>query len=316
MLPYNIEQIVLSHSARSTRKNCDRKFEFRYMFGEAPTRDNDYAADCGKALHAGYQSYLKHQDVSKAVWDFMITFPVETEFARPNQAQRSMEACYSTLQAMIHSKFNNQYELVQILVDGKPQFAIEVPFAIEITGAPFEKPIWYVGFIDAILYDRYSDTYIVVDIKTTRQYLSDYSARYEFDEQCVPYGIVLENLLGKKIEQFDVAYLSAYIDLLEPVVNMYTYTKTRDHLVDWHRGLCEDVSSIIKHVQRGWFPRATNGEACISFNRKCQHTDYCSYRNIEALKHLLEGTPRKTLFEDKNVKPWATLELPFLMECM
>lgn len=307
---YPIQQLVLSHSSRSSFRRCARLLEFGKLYGDSARREEMFAAECGKALHVGFQDYLIHKDENKALFAFLIAYPHEMEFAEYAHAARSLEACYVTLLELIRSPVLEQYELIHIKTrfdDVRP--AIEVPFAIQITNSPMPIPVWFVGFIDAILYDRYNDRYLVCDIKTTRMNIKDYSVRYMFDEQTVPYGIVLEHILGTKIDEFKVSYLSAYIDIIEPKVAMYPFTKTQDNIYDWHRGLCEDIGRISKYYKNQWFPRSTDGMTCFSFNKPCFYADYCAFRDPEALIKMVGGNIRKNLFHDDTL-PWieATLE--------
>lgn len=312
---YPVLRLVLSHSARSSFRRCTRLLEFGKMFGDGDRREEMFAAECGKALHVGFQHYLIHKDENEAIMAFLMAYPHDMEFSRPeNHYNRSLEACYITLMELIRSPIGDRYELIHIKTQlyGNPVLpAIEVPFAIKITNSPMPIPVWFVGFIDAILYDKVDDVYLVCDIKTTRMNITDYSVRYEYDEQTVPYGIVLEHILGKKISEFKVSYLSAYIDTLEPKVAMYPFTKTDDHVYDWFRGLSEDIGRISRYYKGQWWPRATNGETCFSFNKPCFFADYCSSRDPAVIERLVGGNIREGLFHDDQ-KPWVVAELEWM----
>lgn len=308
---YPVKMLVLSHSSRSLFRSCARKFEFRQMYGDTGTREEAYAAECGVALHAGFQTYLVTRDEQKAIIAFAMKFPYALEMQEKN-AYRSLEACYATLMAMINSDLVQRYELVQINTRMGVKDAIEVPFALQITGTPTNGiPVYYVGFIDCILYDPVENVYFVVDVKTTRINVSNYSARYEFDEQVVPYGIILEHALGKPIDEIKVAYISTYIDLMEPKVTLYSFNKTQQHITDWMEGLCDDIERMGKYIEKKWWPRATDGNVCFSFNRPCWFIDYCSYRDPAVLKQVIAGEVRENLFHDGQ-EPWIMAELPFV----
>jgi hypothetical protein len=309
---YPVKNLVLSHSGRSSFRRCARLLEFGKLYGDSDDRDEMFAAECGKALHVGFQSFLVDRSEEWAIFKFLIAYPHELEFNKPENSSRSLEACFITLMELIHSPLVDRYELIHIKTRfGTEKPAIEVPFAIGITGAPLPVPVWFVGFIDAILYDKFDDRYLVSDIKTTRMRIADYSARYEFDEQCVPYGIILEHILQKKIDEFKISYLSAYIDILEPKVAMYSFNKTQDHIHDWYRGLCEDIGRVGKYYKNQWFPRATNGETCFSFNKPCWFNDYCSHRDPEIIQRMVGGNIREGLFHDDQ-QPWIVAELPWM----
>jgi hypothetical protein len=311
---YPIKRLVLSHSARSTARRCMRIFEFSKMYGDPKMKEEQFAAEVGKALHVGFQDYLVHKNENHAIMAFVGAYPYELEYNKYENATRSLEASFATLEALINSEIPDRYELIHIktqLKDNPILPAVEVPFAFEITGAPLPIPIYFVGFTDAILFDKVEKKYLVSDIKTHRLSPDDLSVKFEFDEQTVPYGIVLEHILGHKIEEFEVSYLSTYIDLLNPKVQMYKFTKTQDHVHDWYRGLCEDILRISQYYKAQFWPRATSGDVCFSFNRPCWYAGECSNRDPEITSKLLNTTIRDGLFHD-NTLPWVSAKLDWI----
>lgn len=311
---YPADKLVLSHSTRSQFRRCPRLLEFNKLFGDSKEKDEQFAAEVGKALHEGFQEYLVSRDEEAAIMKFLIAYPHDLEYAKPEYSyNRSLEACYYTLENMINSRYLDQFELVHIKtqLEGSPiKPAIEVPFAFEIVGAPLPIPVWFVGFIDAVLYDKYDDMFIVNDIKTNRVNLTDKTVKYEFDEQTVPYGIILEHILGRQIKEFKTTYLDCFIDLSEPRIQMYPFTKTEENVYDWYRGLCEDIRRISKYYQDQWFPRATNGDTCFAYNKPCWFANECSARDPELIARLISGSNRPGLFHD-NQLPWVTVKLEY-----
>lgn len=307
---YKLKQLVLSHSSLSSFDKCGRKLEFRQFYGDSPILSEEgFPAAVGKCLHSGYQNFLVHRDETQAAMALLMTYPHEEEYRKSDNSTRSLEACYSTLQAMINHPSATRYQVAEIKCrDGKIRPAIEVPFAILVHNPWMKIPVWFVGFIDAILFDNSKQEYLVVDIKTTRQDLNDWNPRFEFDEQTVPYGIILEHILGKKIVQFDVGYLNVYVDLMNPTVEMLPFTKTNQHIEDWIKGLYSRVKRIAEYSDQRWFPRAINGDTCVSFNRKCQFNEFCSFRDTTSLARMIDGEVREGLFRD-NQEPWVVAEL-------
>jgi hypothetical protein len=190
---------------------------------------------------------------------------------------------------------------------------VEVPYVIEFTDTPFPLPVYHVGLIDCILFDRIEQRYMVVDIKTHRDNTTDMSARYEFDEQTIPYGLVLEHILGHPVEQFVVGYLSCYIDLAEPKVRLYDFVKGQDAIKDWFLGQCIDIKHIAYYFKNQWFPRAMNGGVCMAWRKRCAFLDVCGYREPKVLSMMLEGEPREALFHDGK-EPWISVKLPYAKE--
>lgn len=313
-MTYPVNALVLSHSSRSSFRRCTRLFEFGKLYGDQKRRDDSFPGEVGNALHRGFQSYLTDKNYNKAMFKFMVAFPHELEFVETkNSYSRSLEACYATMQELIRSPIVDEYELVKIKTRfGDIRPAIEVPFAIEIINSPFSIPVYFVGFIDAILFSRITEKYMVDDIKTTRMNMQDMSSRYQFDEQTVPYGIILEQILGNKIDEFDISYLSAYIDLLEPRVQLYPFTKNSSHISDWYVGLCDDIGRMFGYYKNEFWPRATNGETCLSFNRPCHFIDYCTFRDTDAISRMISGTirPVDKLFHDDQ-QPWVMCQLDY-----
>lgn len=306
-----VDMLVLSYSSLSTFRSCARKFEFRQLYGTPPKGDDNYAGDVGKAIHNGFGQWLVTGNERKAVVAFGRSFPYDEEFLKPGNGARSMEAAYSTLMQLIRSDKLRQYEVAQINTKMGLQYAVEVPFAIRIVGAPIPIPVYYVGFIDCVLYDHIHDSYIATDLKTTRQHFQDPSALYEFDEQTVPYGIILEHALGKPIDEFETMYFHCFIDLLESTFNTYPYTKTREHVHDWYRGLCDDIARMGKYYEGAWWPRAIKGDTCMSYNKVCFHKDYCTYRDPAQITRMIGGEVRKNLFSTGE-EPWIVAELQYL----
>lgn len=306
-----IDMLVLSHSSLSTFRSCTRKFEFRQMYGTPSGKEEKYAGDVGNAIHRGFETWLMTGNEKKAVIAFGLAFPYAEEYLKSGNAARSMEAAYSTLMQLVRSEKLREFEVAQINTKMGLKYAVEVPFAIRIVGAPLPIPVYYVGFIDCVLYNHIYDRYIATDLKTTRVNSLDPSALYEFDEQTVPYGIILEHALGKPVDEFDTAYFHCYIDLLESKFNNYTYTKTREHVQDWYRGVCDDITRMAKYYNDAWWPRAISGNTCMAFNSVCFHKDYCTYREPEQIGRMIGGEVRKTLFSTGDV-PWIEAELNFL----
>jgi len=312
---YPADKLILSHSTRSSFRRCPRLLEFNKLFGDGNRDDEQFAAEVGKALHIGFQHYMIHKDEDLAVWEFMKAYPHHLEWIKPeNHYNRSLEACYITLMTMIQQNTLDELDIVHVKTQlpGNPILpAVEVPFAFEIVNSPMPIPVWFVGFTDLILYDRRKDRYMVDDIKTHRINIGDMSAKYQFDEQTVPYGIILDHMLGKEIEEFDVSYNSVYIDLIDPKSTTYTFTKTKDDIHDWYRGLCEDIARISRYYNQQWFPRATNGDTCFNFNKPCWFASECSNRDPEISARLVGGPNREGLFHD-NQEPWVTVKLEWM----
>jgi hypothetical protein len=305
----DVKELSISHSSRNMMHGCGRRFEFAKLY-EKSGDDTGLAAEVGTALHRGYQHYLVTGDVEYAVFAMMQEYPYALNDNPMHD--RSIEASYATLMAMIEADCMAGQELAQIqCLDNVVRPAIEVPFEFTIKGFSLSRhehiPVTYVGQIDAIMIDHISGEPIVTDIKTHRRNLVDMSPVYQFSDQCLPYAIVLETLLGRPISNgLQTQYLSTYVDIRNPSMKSIKFNKTSQDVEDWARGLMLDLQWLQYNFDLGWFPR--NGEACTGYGSVCHYMDYCAMRDHEALKMFLEmGNLKKR--KRRNPEPWVKIEL-------
>ena len=306
---YTINELRMSYSSGNTLDSCPRKYEFSKFYEHANYQES-LPGEVGHCLHEGYQHYMVHKNREQAIAAMMMRYPIHLN-TNPSDF-RSIEACYATMNKMLDSGLFLHYEIAKIkCLDGEIRPAIEVPF--EITIKDYELPlpdgrkipVRYVGFIDMILYDVMNDEFIVVDIKTTREYLKDYADVYMFDDQCLPYSLVLERILGHELDHLKHEYMIAYVDIAKPFTRKLEYRKTKADVEDWARGFYLKLKQLEFYASTGWFPR--KGKSCVNFKRVCGYKDLCGSRNYEALqKQILMG-------EKPAVKefpaPWISVDL-------
>jgi len=313
--PYIIEKLVLSHSSRSSGAKCKRRgYEFAQMFGKPQgAREDTFDADVGTALHEGLEAWMMTRDEDKAILAMGLAYPLEQEYLDPKNNNKSLEAAFSTLQALMKSPYLDEYEIAKIRrPDGVVISAVEIAFAIEIINSPFPLPVYYVGKIDLILRHRSLGNYIVTDLKSTRQWATDMRMKFEYDEQTVPYAIILSHILGEEIRALETAYLSAFVDLLDPLVSLYKIRKSPDMIRDWHTGLCEEIRQLSKFYKNQWWPRATNGDTCFAYKRACEFAEYCSVRQPSIISRMISGVPRKGLFSQGDPDFIIQAQLPYV----
>jgi hypothetical protein len=299
--------------------SCERKFEFQKLYPQR-NRDRDmFAADVGTALHHGYQDYLIHGDKERAIWMFMQDYPYELEWQQGND-YRSLEAALATLEEMFESVAMADYELATIRrpatvaeLHADPNTltydvpAIEVPFEIRFNGItlPDGRGIAFVGFIDAIMRNLINGRYRTTDIKTHRRALHDATAKYKFDDQQTPYGIIVEHIQGNPVDEFEVLYLDSYIDVLEPRVSLYPFSRTKDDVQEWLLNRVMQFQSIQRSLESDYFPRTSGG--CLFYNKPCYFLEVCESRDREmAEAWLLMGEePAPPRFDS----PWVVAEI-------
>lgn len=318
------EFLRVSYSSMNVFAACNRKFEFQKLYPKRVRQfDDNYAAEVGKALHAGYQEFLTNHDRDSATWALMSEFPYEIEFTQTNDF-RSFEASLSTLEKMMDEGRMNDYELAKIVRPPSPQEvaaglesgiaatpaivpAIEVPFELRFRGItlPDGRGIAFTGFIDAIMQHYSTRAFRTLDIKTSRQGLADSTAKYKFDSQQIPYGVIVDHLAGEAIEAFEVLYLDSYVDLVDPRVTLYPFMKTREDIQEWATNKLLQFQSLQRFMANDYFPRTDNG--CLSWQKPCAYLDPCMSRDRDALTQwfLMGEEPQ----EDRPFHPWVVADI-------
>jgi hypothetical protein len=316
----------VSYSSLNVFSSCPRKFEFDKLYPKpARVYDDNYAADVGSALHAGYQHYLTTHDREESIWAFMQAFPFADEWNQVND-YRSAEASLATLEEMFDSAKMLEYELARIrrpntqveidagLTGGVVVPAIEVPFEIRFPGLdikpcpalPYGASLAVIGYIDAIMQNQIHGLYRTLDIKTSRMKLNDATGKFKYDAQQVPYGIVVDHIAQGEVESFEVLYLDCYIDILEPTVSLYPFIKSRHDLQDWATNKLIQFRQIAGFAESDYFPRTDGG--CLFYNKPCRYLEPCASRDRDSLKALFnlhdeEVAPAEEFF------PWITAEV-------
>lgn len=313
------EFLRVSYSSLNVFASCNRKFEFDKLYPKRP-RDNDdnYAADVGKALHAGFQDYLINNDRESAIWALMQAFPYEQEFNQNND-YRSFEAALATLETMFDEAKMNEYRLAQIrrpntpgeILDGQSGGvvvpAIEVPFEIRFKGItlPDGRGMAFIGYIDAILQHLLTDLFRTLDIKTTRDHTKDSTAKYKFDTQQVPYGVVVDHIAQGAVDRFEVLYLHCNVDILDSTCVLYPFMKTKEDVQEWCVNKVMQFQQIARFMGADYFPRTDSG--CMFWNKPCRYIEPCMSRDKEALTEwfLMGATPT----DEEPFFPWIVADI-------
>ena len=303
------DPIGLSYSSDGVYEHCKRKFEF-YKFYQRMQREDSFDGEVGKAMHHGFQTWLRHGCTPEAreiaYYELCLAYPVLMDRGGDPADKKSLEACYGALEDI----FNKgglllEYEIATVkCLDGIERPAIEVEFEIWIDGMFCDgRPFVYRGFIDAILFNRFTGEYRVIDLKTTGWSGDHLVGKYKFSSQCVIYGIVLQAILQQPLN-FTATYVNAVINILEPETTYVSFPKTDTDVSDWATGLYMRLKQIIEFKERDFFPRTEHG--CVTFKRPCEFLGICEVRDREVIDAYLA---EKYVQEPKR-NPWVRLILP------
>lgn len=295
------ENLRISYSSLGTAQSCYRKFELQKLYKQPERGFESIAMSAGTAIHVGYQSYLIHRDLDRAIWDLSLAYPHINCWDEYDH--RSWEACMATLVSMIEHGNHSEWTVAYIKNhEGETVPAIEVPFEIELRGlkTPEGRGVSYVGFMDAIMERFNGRDYRTLDIKTHRSNTKDRTPNFVFDSQQVPYGIAIEHALGREVNEFTVDYLDCFIDIIQSRVVAHEYAKTRADTTEWIVGTILKVKMLLAQMEMDYFLRADHG--CMFYNRPCKFLDICTSRDKDTVQKvlLIDGPPA----EEKPWNPW------------
>lgn len=300
--------LEVSHSSRGSLRSCPRKFAFRKMYASS-RRDESRATGSGKALHNAFQNYFVNRDDNAGLLELILSYPIQ--YQESAMDANSLEGCIGTYLKCIESDIFEEWEIAYVVKpDGEKVPAVEVPFSLNLQvdffGTGELVTIKYIGYIDLILYNRLTNQYAVVDIKTSTKD-SDFATEYTFHEQCLPYGLVLQALLGLDYERgFEVGYWITKVHAMQPWDQMLTFMKDGTMVAEWIRGYLLDIAAIQQFWQLGFFPR--NGNACYNWNRRCTFFDLCDSRDYNYLDVMI-GAENEELAGSDREEPWVQIDL-------
>lgn len=277
------EYLKVSYSSLNLADSCLRKFEFNKLYPRRARDPDQFAADVGSCLHRGYQNFLSSQNEDEAIWEMMQAYPYLDEFGQRDD-YRSVEACISTLLEMCHEANMTEWEVMTIVKpNGEVVPAVEVPFELRLKGItlPDGRGVAFTGFMDAAMRHLGTGKVRTLDVKTHRRTSADATAKYKFDGQQVPYGIVLEHVQGLPVTEFEVLYLDCFVDLVAPRVALYPFLKDSTDLQEWLINTVLRVQRIQRAMEMDYFPRTDGG--CLSWNRPCYFLDVCETRDKDTV---------------------------------
>lgn len=266
-------KVRLSYNALKSLTICERKFQLdRLLIGSS--EEKDYPATVlGTAYGVGIASYLATQDPDKALFDLYLAYnPVVEDDKRTQEvAANLLIASFPTLENLLQD-----WEVATF--QGKP--AVELSFAIHI-----DEDFYYVGYADVVLKNRWNGRYAVMDAKTTSLALFNLDPLYQNSAQVLGYSIVLDQIVGSSLAEYDCLYLSAQLGAgngFQPNIKLLTYPKTLQDRLTWFITLGYDVERIHKMMDFGVFP--IRGDSCLQFMRPCYHFGTCTLHGLDEYK--------------------------------
>jgi hypothetical protein len=260
----------LSHSAIKTLGLCERKFQLERILSGQKEHEDYPATVLGKAWGAAVASYFVHQDQDKAIYDLWLSY-----YPRLEDDVRTQEVAIN----MLVASFGEIDSLLQDWevwhVEGKP--AVELSFRLNL-----DSSYYFVGYVDIVLKNRYTGRAAVLDVKTTGLKLFDLSPVYQNSPQCIGYSIVLDQIMGEELAEYDVFYFSGQLGSgngFSPIIKSYVFPKTLQDRLHWFISLGMDVKHLEDMAEMNVYPQ--RGDNCLQYKKPCKHFGTCSLYGLD-----------------------------------
>jgi PD-(D/E)XK nuclease superfamily len=281
--------IDLSYSSSNQINSCARKYQIRKRFNHSSSFSDDSLASMGgRAIHGYIQDYMSGLDQQTMDLNFFHNwdFNVEQEDSDWNRNTRGMEACLVSARSAISQLSLNASQIATININNNLQSAIEVKFNIILTNDKWKNDYHYRGSIDLITYSQLHGIYTVYDIKTHRDESKvpiDY--KYKYDTQTIPYGLVISQITGQSIDNFQAHYMSLFVDVTNPRANIIQFTRTKKDVDYWFTSTVRQIEQIEQYSEDKVWPRSTTG--CDAYRKPCAFFKYCDIEEPFALQMSL-----------------------------
>ncbi len=263
--------IRLSHSTLQTLHTCERKFQLDKLLVTEIEREESEHLSFGSAFGVGAATYLATQDANRAMYEAWLAYQPEIETDKKSIARciAALEVAFPRLDTILID-----YEVVSF--NKGP--AVELGFRLNVN-----EDFYFVGYIDAVLKNRYTDQHVVFEVKTTGMNLFDLSPLYQNSGQALGYSIALDKIAGKNLSSYGVLYFVAQLPKdFTPKIQVFEWSKTLSDRLNWFISLGLDVKHLTEMAELGVYPK--RGESCLQYNRPCKYFGVCTLHSADILK--------------------------------
>lgn len=258
---------------------CERMFQLDRLLEGSPEKRDFPATVFGRAFGEGVSTYLLTQDIDQALWNSWLAYAPVLE-----DEKRSEEKLLNLVVVSASTLDNLLMDWEVATFDGKP--AVELSFRLNIS-----KDIYFVGYVDVVLKNRWTGRYAILENKTTGLDLLDVSPLYKNSGQALGYSIVLDKIAGAEASEYDVLYLVAQLrsrssNGFAPTVQSMEFPKTLQDRLNWFIGLKMDVSRLEQMLALNVFPM--RGASCMQYMKPCKHFGTCNMQALDRYKGIPE----------------------------
>lgn len=274
-----LQKLRLSHSALDTFHTCERLFQLNRLLEGAPDKEDYPATVLGKAFGEGVTTYLLTQDVEKAIFNcWKAYWPILEDDKRTEE-----KAVFDLLSIIpLLDKLLLEWEVATF--NFKP--AIELSFYLEI-----DDSCYFVGYIDAVLRNKYTGRYGVLENKSTGLGILDITVPYRNSGQALGYSIALDAIAGEKNADYDVIYAIAQDktkanSTWNVTPHVITFPKTIKDRLNWFITLQMDAARLRQMRELRIFPQ--RGSSCLQYMKPCFHFGTCGLTTLDREKIIPE----------------------------
>lgn len=261
----------LSHSSIELFHACPRKFEIEKLLQGRPQEGaGDFMPSvdliCGTATGLGIQKILEGASVEEAVWEaYKIWLPLGIDGGTKSKTFHHVVGHLEKFPFTFTG--DAEFEEWELVYFDHPTLgkisSCELSFRIILN-----KDFAYRGYIDAILRNKRTGEYAVLEIKTTGS-KEVHPAMYQNSYQGSSYAIVLDKITGQK--SYHVKYLVLqFPSITQTVLPFY---KTQSQRLEWLASLGLDCQQITAYKQEQYFPM--RGSNCYSWRKPCHYLGMC-----------------------------------------
>jgi hypothetical protein len=253
----------------------------------APDKQDYPATVFGKAFGEGVSTYMITQDRDMALFKAWLGYYPILE-----DSKRTEEILLSLVMVTFPQLDNLLQDWEVAYFQDKP--AVELSFRLNnLQSDTHPNNIYFVGYVDIVLKNRWTGRYAIMENKTTGLDLLDLDPLFKNSGQALGYSIVLDKIAGAENSEYDVIYLigqlkSRTANGFSPMVHVKTYPKTLQDRLNWFISLGMDTNRLEQMLELNVFP--LRGGSCLQYMRPCHHFGTCNLRTLDRIKEIPEDT--------------------------
>lgn len=270
-MEHKVWPLRISHSSLDTLLTCERKFQLEKLLKTDVEREDTEHTVFGKAFGAGVATYMVTGNRDHALYQAWLTYFPELQTDKKNQAR-----CFSALIASFPQldRLLEEYEVVSF----KEQPAVELSYRINIS-----EHYYFVGHIDVVLKNIFTDLHFIMEVKTTGLGLIDLDPLYKNSGQALGYSIALDKIVGEAQSSYGVLYFVAQLGRdFKAKIHVLPYQKTLLDRLNWFLTLGQDIQRLDTMREINVYPM--RGRSCIQFMRPCKFFGICGLKSFDVPK--------------------------------